>query len=226
MFQMIGLLFVVLVFGCSTVGISALQGKESRAILTAFPYPCRGPYKDKKISTDVVLQELEAHKKWLADSKDPKGHQANFCGAKFPLRSNFKGADLRYAIFQMAMLAGKQKAVVVGANFTGAKLNETQLQGANLSKADFSQADLTGAGLDDAMLHLATFENADLREASLGHAMLFKANLQGIDLTGVKGLTQSQINMACLDGDTKLPQGLNRPQPCSEKAPTQLRPAR
>jgi len=221
---MIGMFFVILVLGCSTLGVSAPQGKESLTINSPFPYPCSGPYKDKELSKEDVSLELEAHKKWLADSKDPEGHQANFCGAKFPLRSNFEKADLRYAIFQMAKLAGKQKGKVVGANFTGAKLNEAQLQGANLSKADFSQADLPKAGLDDAMLHGATFKNADLREASLHHAMLYQAkfheanlhktNLQGVGLRDVEGLTQSQINMACLDGITILPTGLTRPDPC------------
>ena len=224
MFRMVGILFGVLVFGCSTLGVSGPQGKEPLPIPHPFPYPCDGPYKGKKLSEGDVSQELEAHKYWLADSKDPKGHQANFCGAKFPLRSNFQGADLRYAIFQMAMLGGKQKAVLVGANFTGAKLNEAQLQGANLSKADFSKADLTKAGLDDAMLHLATFEKADLREASLRHTMLYQAKfheaklhhakLQGVGLKDVEGLTQPQINMACLDGNTILPTDLTRPERC------------
>jgi len=230
MLRMVGIFFVVLVFGCSALGVSAPQGKESLAITSPFPYPCSGPYKDKKISKDVVLKELEAHKKWLADSKDPEGHQANFCGAKFPPGSNFERTDLRYAIFQMAMLAdtdfkgAKKKAGKAGANFTEAKLNEAQLQGANLSGANFSKADLTKAALDDAMLHDATFENADLREASLRRTMLYqakfheaklhKAYLQGVGLMDVEGFTQSQINMACLDGVTILPKDLTRPKPC------------
>jgi hypothetical protein len=204
MFRMVGIFFVVLVFGCSTPGVSAPQGKESPAFLSPFPYPCNGPYKDKKLSEEVVLQILRAHGKWLIDSKDPEGHQANLCGAKLS-HSNFQGANLKSAVFQMAMLAG--------ANFTGANLNDTKLQGANLSGANFSQADLTKAGLDDAMLHRATFQNADLLGASLRHAMLYQAKFQGVDLTDVKGFTQSQINMACLDRDTKLPQGLKWLEP-------------
>ena len=224
MLRMVGMFFVILIFGCTTLGVSAPQGKESPAIVSPFPYPCSGPYKDQELSKEDISKELEAHKKWLADSKDPEGHKANFCGAKFPLRSNFEKADLRYAIFQMAKLAGEQKGKIVGANFTGARLNEAQLQGANLSKADFSQTDLTKAGLDDAMLHDATFKNADLREASLRRTMLYqakfheaklhKANLQAVGLRDVEGLTQSQINMACLDRNTILPKDLTRPAPC------------
>jgi len=207
-FSVIHVLLMVLVFGCSTLGVSAPQGKESSPTFSAFPYPCNGPYKDKNLSEEGILKVRRTHEKWLKDSKDPEGHQADFCGAQLS-QGKFHEADLRSAIFQMAMLAA--------ANFTGAMLNKAQLQGANLSGANFSQADLTEAKLDHAMLHLATFRKTDLHGASLRHAMLYKANLQGIDLTDVEGLTQSQINMACLDGNTTLPKGLSRPEPCSEK---------
>jgi uncharacterized protein YjbI with pentapeptide repeats len=186
-------------------------------ILPTFPYPCNGPHKDKKLSKDDISQILKAHKKWLTNSKDPEGQQANFCGAKLSY-SNFQGADLTSAVFQMAMLEN--------ANFTEAHLIKAQLQGANLSKASFSQADLTAASLDDAMLHRAKFENAALRETSLLRVMLYqaefhqaklpKAKLQGVDVRDVKGLTQGQINTACLDGLTLLPTDLTRPKPCGE----------
>jgi len=224
MFRMVGFLFVIVVFGCSALGVSAPQGKESLPTLSPFPYPCSGPFKDtgKKLSEEdylkavrkKILKELEAHKKWLTDSKDPEGHQANFCGAMLPqsLQDIFQGKKLNSARFQMAMLPG--------ADFTGAKLIDAKLQGANLSGADFNKADLTKANLDDAMLHLADFENADdLREASLHRAMLYQAKFQGVDLTEVKELTQSQINMACLYGKTKLPTDLTRPEPCPKKPP-------
>jgi len=109
MFQMVGIFFVILVLGCSALGVSAPQGKESPATLCPFPYPCRGPFKDQEFSREKVSKELEAHKKWLTDLKDPEGHQANFCGAKFPLHSDFQEAPLKSAIFQMAMLPGIEK---------------------------------------------------------------------------------------------------------------------
>jgi uncharacterized protein YjbI with pentapeptide repeats len=200
-FRMAGVLFVVLVFGCSSL-------EEPLPMHSAFPYPCSGPHKDKNLSQEDILKVRRAHEKWLQDAKDPDGQQANFCGAGLS-HGTFRRADLKSADFQMAMLAG--------ANFTGATLNEAKLQGANLSGTNFTHADLSEAKLDHAMLHLATFRKAHLHGASFRHAMLYKATLQGTDLTDVEGLTQSQINMACLDGDTKLPQGLNRPEPCSQK---------
>lgn len=201
-FRMAGVLFVVLVFGCSTL-------EEPPPMHSPFPYPCSGPNTDKNLSKADILKVRRAHETWLQDSKNPAGQQANFCRAGLS-QGKFQEADLKSADFQMAMLAG--------ADFTGAMLNKAQLQGANLSGANFSEAHLTGAYLDHAMLHLATFRKTDLHGASLRHAMLYKAKLQGTDLTDVEGLTQSQINMACLDGDTKLPKGLDRPEPCSQKS--------
>jgi hypothetical protein len=217
--RMVGIFIVILIFGCSALGVSAPQGKESPATLSDFPYPCSSLFKDKdqKLSQEEylkdvrkkVLKELEAHKKWLTDSKDPEGHRANFCGAQLS-HYNFQGTTLDSAIFQMAMLTD--------AKFIGITLNKAQLQGANLSAADFNGAHLIGAELDHAMLHRAKFQNADLREASLRHAMLYQAEfhqaklhiaqLQGANLRDVKGLTQSQINLACLDVTTILPTDL------------------
>jgi len=203
LFRIVSALLVMLIFGCST-----LDRNASLPILLAFPYQCSGPYMGKELSDEVVLKVRIAHEKWLKDPKDPQGQQANFCRAKLS-SGKFQQVDLTFAVFQMAMLAG--------ANFTGAQLNEAQLQGANLSGANFSHAQLTGASLDDAMLHLAIFNKTLFGEkTAFRDGMLYKAQFKEVDLTKIEGLTQSQINMACLDLHTKLPQGLNRPEPCSE----------
>jgi hypothetical protein len=169
---MVGILFVILVFGCSALGVSAPQGKESLAILSAFPYPYAVVLikdKDKKLSEEDVLRVLEAHNKWLTDSKNPKGHQANFCGNQLS-HQNFQGANLKSVVFQMAMLAG--------AKFTGATLSDANLQGANLSVANFNEAHLIGAKLDHAMLHGANFQRADLREARFATPCFTKRNFR------------------------------------------------
>ena len=80
---------------------------------------------------------------------------------------------------------------------TRAKLCE-----ANLTKADLFKANLTKANLS----------KAELRGANLS-----KANLAGATLTNVKNLIQSQLNQACVDEDTTLPEGLTRPAPCAEE---------
>ena len=46
---------------------------------------------------------------------------------------------------------------------------------------------------------------------------LYRTQLQGVDLSGVKGLTRDQVALACGDDDTRLPEGVARPErwPCN-----------
>jgi len=216
MFRMLVVLFLVLFFGSSTLAISATQGRESLPILSDFPFQCNGPFKGKKLSKEIIFKVVGAHKKWLINSKDPEGHQANLCGANL-VQGNFQGMNLTSAVFKMAMLAG--------AKFSGATLNKAQFQGANLSGANFNNAKLEEANLDYAMLHLAVLRQTNLRKASLRHAMLAQANvqdavlsetnLQDVDLRTVVKLTQSQVSQLCIHGNTKLPKGLIPPIPCN-----------
>ena len=197
MFQISGVLTIFLLFGCWNGSFSKTSPEKAPdPIFIQFKHNCTGNYKGKKPSNKAILQIREAHSKWLEDPTAPDEYGANLCEA-----------DLIAADFRMAMLAR--------ANFTEAKLHNAQLQGANLMRANFSEAQLQGANLDNAMLHLAILQKAILQGASLEHAMLYQAKLQGADLRKVKGLTQYQINMACLDQHTKLPPGLSRPKPCS-----------
>jgi hypothetical protein len=57
-------------------------------------------------------------------------------------------------------------------------------------------------------------ERLDLRNTHLQGANLGEAQLQEADLTGVENLTQDQLNTACIDDKTTLPEGLTRPAPC------------
>lgn len=152
--------------------------------------------KAKKFSSENISQIINAHAKWIENPKESDRSPANFCEA-----------DLSGADFVMAMLAG--------ANFRKATLHKAKLTRANLTWADFTEARLHGANFDEAMLHAAVFQDAEFEAASLQDAMLYHANLHGADLSKVKGLTQHQINMACLDQHTKLPLGLSHPKPCS-----------
>ena len=102
------------------------------------------------------------------------------------------------------------------------------LAGADLTNQCVKQGNLSGANFDNARLVLmcmsfanfknATFRGADLSGANLSHAVLDGADLTGAklsvtsiggtDLTHVKGLTQSQLDAACGDADTKVPAGM------------------
>jgi uncharacterized protein YjbI with pentapeptide repeats len=83
-----------------------------------------------------------------------------------------------------------------GADLIGAKLKGADLRGANLRGAYLIGADLRGADLRLADLIGADFRDADLR---------------GADLTESFFLTQSQLNAAKGDLDTKVPSPLIRP---------------
>ena len=205
MFRIAGAETIVLLFGCWNENFSkASPEKVPDLIFLQFKHKCTG--NKEKLSNEAILKIRKAHSKWLENPTASDGYRANFCEANL-VAADFRMAMLKGVDFRMAMLAG--------ANFTKAKLHKAQMEGANLTRANFSEAQLQGANLDNAMLHLAILHKAILQDASLQHAMLYQANLQGADLSNAKGLTQYQINMACMDQHTKLPPGLSRPKPCS-----------
>jgi uncharacterized protein YjbI with pentapeptide repeats len=80
---------------------------------------------------------------------------------------------------------------------------------ADLNGAYLSSADLTGANLSGANLRGADLTGANLRSANLRGANLSVAYLIGADLTGAKNLIQTQLNEACGDNETALPEGLS-----------------
>ncbi|MBL8053878.1 MAG: pentapeptide repeat-containing protein, partial [Nitrospira sp.] len=105
-------------------------------------------------------------------------------------------------------------------SFRQGQFNRTNLEGANFVGADlresnFSHANLTQANLQDTNLQDAMLNSANLTGARLDSADLRRANFKGATLSSVIGLTQAQLNGACVDDQTKLPPGLNRPAPCS-----------
>jgi hypothetical protein len=76
---------------------------------------------------------------------------------------------------------------------------------------DLANVSIPGANLES---------HADLSGADLTGARLTKANMSGADLTGAnllgaKGLTQTVLDEACGDGNTKLPEGFTPLKPCS-----------
>jgi hypothetical protein len=73
------------------------------------------------------------------------------------------------------------------------------LHHAYFTDVSFRNADLTGANL----------VNSTLTRADLTGAKLTFASIKGADLSQVRGLTQAQINTACSDSETKLPEGLH-----------------
>jgi hypothetical protein len=63
-------------------------------------------------------------------------------------------------------------------------------------------------------LNNTNLQGAHLSGAQLQQANLQRANLQRANLTGAKGVTQDQVNTACVDEHTQVPEGLTKPAPC------------
>ena len=150
--------------------------------------------------------------------------KANIPGANLS-GANLRGADLDSAHLNSAYLSGANLsganllgANLSGANLTSAKLNRVDLTGADLTGANLGLADLNGAYLSSANLSGANLGGANLRGADLTGANLRGANLRGAnlsvayligaDLTGAKNLIQTQLNEACGNSETELPEGL------------------
>lgn len=112
-----------------------------------------------------------------------------------PHRQKVNTLLLRTSELVRAGVSGKKKDRR-GADLIGAKLKGADLRGANLRGAYLIGSDLRGA---------------DLRSADLIGADLRDADLRGADLTGCIFLTQSQVNAAKGDGDTRVPPSLTRP---------------
>jgi hypothetical protein len=135
---------------------------------------------------------------------------------------NISGALLVNAFLAFARMghANLTKAYLFSANLNGTNLTEANLSGANLVNAQLSgailtNADLRGAHLGGAYLGDADLRGADLTGANLSDADLIDAKLSGADLSvAVVGLTQAQLDAACGDANTKLPEYLTPPKPC------------
>jgi uncharacterized protein YjbI with pentapeptide repeats len=154
--------------------------------------------------------------------------------------ADLQGADLQEANLYMADLQGAdlQGANLQGANLQGANLQETtgltpqQLRKArSMPLAFYSSALLRelelppdhnknlkdNMNLKEYKLQKADLQEANLRNTNLQEADLRNTNLEGADLRNVESLTQDQIDQACVDEHTHLPQGLRRPPPCSSR---------
>ncbi len=158
--------------------------------------------------------------------------EANLSGAFLEganlMRARLRGADLTGADltkvqgarsdFQEANLSGAilVKAELARANLTGADLTNANLSKAELERAGLAKATLQGANLRFADLARTDFHGANLSGADLKGAYTLLTRLQGTDLSQTLGLTQDQLEIACGDGDTRLPDGLRRPEswPC------------
>lgn len=107
--------------------------------------------------------------------------------------AHLRGADL----FGVQLCASDLR----GVKLDGANLREGSLAGANLEDASLRGANLEFANLGGAVLRGAVLEGAEVAYADLS------ADLTGVDLSVLRGLQDRQLESACSDGDTVLPEG-------------------
>jgi uncharacterized protein YjbI with pentapeptide repeats len=178
----------------------------------------------------VMLKFESLHRPFELDRANLSGQwlseqdlrEANLFGA------NLSGADLSQANLRDAWLHGANLsgadlsgADLSGANLSGAMLSDAILRDARLSGADLSDANLRGADLSHANLSGADLSDANLSGANLGKVVqygaakiVYNANLSGANLSSAKNLTQTQLDKACGNANTKLPEGLTLIKPC------------
>jgi hypothetical protein len=169
---------------------------------------------------------------WLvgADLRDAHLSRTNLRGATLIGHADLRGADLFNANLKDATLidadlsrANLRNATLIDSNLRGANLKDATLIDADLSRTNLKFANLSDAILGGANLKYAILSDADLRLAILNGADLSGADLKGdlsylrgepVYLNGAKNLTQTQLDEACGDANTKLPEGLTLKAMC------------
>lgn len=97
-----------------------------------------------------------------------------------------------------------QDALLNRSNFEGSELNGAQFRRACLLNANFHNAHLGGADFRDSVLRNGTLTHARMRGTKLD-----RADLRRADLTRAYDLRPEQVESACIDEDTRLPEGLD-----------------
>ena len=140
------------------------------------------------------IAKLQAARLFRANIRKAKLTGANLRSAEL-LRANLEDAQLLSVNLRNALLS---RAILRRANMTQANLRE-----AEIFKTDLYETNLTGANLSGAIL-----AKSDLRNANLQDANIQNTDFRAADLSTAKFLTQGQLDKACGDKETKLPEGL------------------
>jgi hypothetical protein len=192
--------------------------------LPSRPYVSRGDLTGAILAgVELILADLSGIRLSRADLSDGKLMGLNLPGALLD-QANLVGARLTEANLSRTRLLGANlsRARLPQADLSHAGLQHANLSGAVLMGANLSGALLGGADLSGAMLTGATLAGAELRGANLSGAMLggggysvHPAPSGGSSLRplpDVVGLTQEQLDSTHGDAQTRLPEGLRRPE--------------
>jgi uncharacterized protein YjbI with pentapeptide repeats len=160
-------------------------------------------------SASLAGANLEKAKLVRASLAGAKAQKANFARIE-AYRTVFSGIAAEGASFAAAELqrADFTNAALIGATFEKAELGRADFSGATLSNVSFAMANLSRAELEKSKVE---------GPLDFTGAFLFLTRLDGLDLSAAVGLQQAQVDQACGDDATVLPQGLAKPAawPCN-----------
>jgi uncharacterized protein YjbI with pentapeptide repeats len=96
-------------------------------------------------------------------------------------------------------------------------LENADLSKAELGRALFVEANLNGADFSYSNIARAKFSEAQIENVNLTRAYTYLTRIEGVDLSKTIGLTQTQLELACGDSETQLPNELDQPTswPCA-----------
>jgi uncharacterized protein YjbI with pentapeptide repeats len=221
--------------GVATVAAAVLSGLATLTVMPASAADCRAVP-----AASVDWQGCTKSKLMLSGSELGGANLVEADLSQTDLRdSNLTGANLEKAALYRSSVAGSsaekanfsriegyradfQNVSASAASFVSAELQRADFSNARLDGADFQKAELGRANVAGAILSGATFAQANLSRVNLNQAkfdgaldlsgsFLFLTRLEGLDLSQAKGLQQWQVDQACGDAGTKLPQGLKTP---------------
>lgn len=127
--------------------------------------------------------------------------------------SNLSHADLRRADLTEGNFEGS--------SFQGSILKATDAMDANFKGTNFHGAYLTHGNFTDADFSHSILTNTVFGDAILDDSIFLDANLSGANLFDVNGLRQEQLDQACGNEKTVLPEGLSI-RTCEPTQPAQL----
>lgn len=149
------------------------------------------------------------------------------------VRASLSGSDAENANFEgvIASRTDFSKVNFKNANFLKAEVSRSNFSNSNLenavmSKADFSRVNFFNSNLKGVNLSFTDISRTNLTNISIDEnftlegSYMFLTRIEGVDLSSLKTLKQWQIDMACGNDATILPQGISRPNswPCNPKS--------
>ncbi len=162
-------------------------------------------------------------------------HESDFSRASL-IKADLTRADLKNANFTLSNMT---KAVGYRTDFSGSEFSATIMQKSEFSRAsfkgatfvnvDWSRSELGRIDLTNARLQGVLFEYSNLARAQFSGAQLsnvdflgaytYLTRFEGVDLRQVRRLSQAQLDIACGNPKTLLPDGLQTPAswPCEEQ---------